>query len=158
LRHPAAVSSLDELSTGSFQAVLDDPDQVKDSKKILFCSGKIYYELWARHKELDIADIAVLRLEQFYPFPEKRLKSIVSQYSKAKHWCWVQEEPQNMGGWQFIKPRLEKIIKRTLRYIGRSSASSPATGFPAIFRQEQNLIIEKAVGPAAGHREQAEVS
>jgi 2-oxoglutarate dehydrogenase E1 component len=63
-----------------------------------------------------------------------------------------------MGGWQFIKPRLEKLIKRTLRYIGRSTASSPATGFPAIYRQEQSLILEKAVGPAAGHREQPEVS
>jgi len=158
LRHPAAVSSLDELSTGSFQPVLDDPDEVREAKKILFCSGKIYYELWARRKELDIADIAILRLEQFYPFPDQRLKTIVSQYSKAKHWCWVQEEPQNMGGWQFIKPRLEKIIKRTLRYIGIESASSPATGFPSIFRQEQNSIIEKAVGPAGGHLEQAEVS
>jgi len=157
LRHPAAVSSLEELSAGSFQSVLADPDGVKDSKKILFCSGKIYYELYARRKELDIADIAIIRLEQFYPFPEKQLKTIVSQYSKAKHWCWVQEEPQNMGGWQFIKPRLEKIIKRTLRYIGRNAASSPATGFPAIFRQEQNQIIEKAVGPAGGQREQSEV-
>ena len=82
---------------------------------------------------------------------------IVSQYPKAKHWCWVQEEPQNMGGWQFVKPRLEKIIKRTLRYIGRRPAASPASGFPAIFRQEQNLIIEKAVGPAPNHMDQAEV-
>ena len=158
LRHPAAVSSLDELSTGSFQMVLDDSDEFQEAKKILLCSGKIYYELCARRKELEITDIAVIRLEQFYPFPDHRLKAIVSAYSKAKHWCWVQEEPQNMGGWIFIKPRLEKIIKRTLRYIGRNSASSPATGFPAIFRQEQNLILEKAVGPAPGHQEQAEVS
>jgi 2-oxoglutarate dehydrogenase E1 component len=158
LRHPAAVSSLDELSRGSFQPVIDDPDHVKEAKKILFCSGKIYYELAARRKELEIADIAILRLEQLYPVPENQLKTILSQYSKAKHWCWVQEEPQNMGGWQFIKPRLEKRIKRTLRYIGRSPASSPATGFPAIYRQEQNSIIEKAVGPARGHLEQAEVS
>jgi 2-oxoglutarate dehydrogenase E1 component len=158
LRHPAAVSSLAELSTGSFQTVLDDPDEFKEPKKILFCSGKIYYELCARRKALEITDIAIVRLEQFYPFPDERLKTVVSKYSKTKHWCWVQEEPQNMGGWQFIKPRLEKIIKRTLRYIGRNPASSPATGFPAIFRQEQNLIIEKAVGPAAGQREQAEVS
>ncbi len=158
LRHPAAVSSLDELSTGSFQTALDDPDEVKDAKKILFCSGKIYYELCARRKELEITDIAILRVEQFYPFPHERLKTAVSKYSKAKHWYWVQEEPQNMGGWQFIKPRIEKITKRTLRYIGRNTAASPATGFPTIYRQEQNLIIEKAVGPPPDHREQAEVS
>jgi len=158
LRHPAAVSSLEELSTGYFQPALDDPEQVKDAKKVLFCSGKIYYELWARRKELDIADIAIFRLEQFYPFPAQQLKTIIGQYPKVNHWCWVQEEPQNMGGWQFVKPRIEKIIKRTLRYIGRSPAASPASGFPAIFRKEQNLIVEKAVGPAPGHQDQAEVS
>jgi 2-oxoglutarate dehydrogenase E1 component len=158
LRHPAAVSTLDDLSNGSFQSVLDDPEQLKAAKKVLFCSGKIYYELHARRSELEITDIAIVRLEQFYPFPAQRLKTAVSQFSKAKHWCWVQEEPQNMGGWQFVKPRLEKILKRTLRYIGRQSAASPATGFPAIFRLEQNQIIEKAVGPAADQRERAEVS
>jgi 2-oxoglutarate dehydrogenase E1 component len=155
LRHPAAVSGTEELSKGFFETVLDDPEEFQDARKVLFCSGKIYYELSARRKELETTDIAIVRLEQFYPFPGERLKTVVNQYSKAKHWCWVQEEPQNMGGWQFIKPRLEKLIKRTLRYIGRNTASSPATGFPAIYRQEQSLIVEKAVGPA-GHREQPE--
>ena len=158
LRHPAAISTLDDLSRGSFQAVLDDPADIEEPKKILFCSGKIYYELYARRNELGIADIAIARVEQFYPFPHKQLKTVVAKYSQAKHWYWVQEEPQNMGAWLFIKSRLEKIIKRTLRYIGRNTASSPATGFPSIFRQEQNLIIEKAVGPAPDRREQAEVS
>ena len=158
LRHPAAISGLEELSEGSFETIMDDPEEFQDVRKVLFCSGKIYYELCARRKELEITDIAIVRLEQFYPFPGERLKTAINQYPKSKHWCWVQEEPQNMGGWQFIKPRLEKLIKRKLRYIGRNTASSPATGFPAIYRQEQNLIVEKAVGPAAGHREQPEVS
>ncbi|MCP4622271.1 MAG: 2-oxoglutarate dehydrogenase E1 component [bacterium] len=158
LRHPAATSSLEELSEGSFETIMDDPEEFQDVRKVLICSGKIYYELCARRKELEITDIAIVRLEQFYPFPGERLKTAVNQYPKTKHWCWVQEEPRNMGGWQFIKPRLEKLIKRKLGYVGRSTASSPATGFPAIYRQEQSLIVENAVGPAAGHREQPEVS
>jgi 2-oxoglutarate dehydrogenase E1 component len=158
LRHPAAISRLEELSEGFFETVMDDPEEFQDARKVLFCSGKIYYELCARRKELEISDIAIVRLEQFYPFPGERLKTVVKQYPKTKHWCWVQEEPQNMGGWQFIKPRLEKLIRRKLRYIGRNTASSPATGFPAIYRQEQSLIVEKAVGPAAGQSEQPEVS
>jgi 2-oxoglutarate dehydrogenase E1 component len=158
LRHPAAISSLEDLSEGSFEAILEDQDEIRNPQKVLFCSGKIYYELCERRKELEITDIAIVRVEQFYPFPRERIKDVVSMYSRAKHWCWVQEEPQNMGGWHFIKPRIEKLIKRTLRYIGRNTASSPATGFPAIFRQEQSLIVEKAVGPALGHQEQPEVS
>jgi 2-oxoglutarate dehydrogenase E1 component len=158
LRHPAAVSSLDELSMGSFQTVLDDPSQVVEPKKILFCSGKIYYELSARRKELGTTDIVIVRVEQFYPFAQEQFKTLVGKYSAIKHWYWVQEEPRNMGGWQFIRPRLEGLSRHTLRYIGRNPAASPATGFPAIYRQEQNLIIEKAVGPAPGRKEQATVS
>ena len=158
LRLPAAVSSLDELSTGSFQTVLDDPDEVNEPKKILFCSGKIYYELSARCRDLENTDIAIVRIEQFFPFPHDQLNTVVKKYPRAKNWYWVQEEPENMGGWQFIKPRLENITKQTLKYIGRKAASSPATGFPAIFKQEQNQIIEQAVGPVAGQREQAAVS
>ncbi len=158
LRLPAAISSLSDLSDGFFETVVDDPDDVIEPKKILFCSGKIYYELSARRRELDLTDIAIVRVEQFYPFPDEKLKAVIQKYATAKHWYWVQEEPQNMGGWQFVKPRLEKLIKRTLRYIGRNAASSPATGFPAIFRQEQNQITNKAVGPPPDPREQAEVS
>jgi 2-oxoglutarate dehydrogenase E1 component len=158
LRHPAAISTLDELAGGSFQTVLDDPNGVKNPETILFCSGKIYYELSARRRELERTDIVIVRLEQFYPFPEDQLKTVLKKYSRLKNWYWVQEEPENMGGWQFIKPRLESVTQRTLTYIGRKPASSPATGFPAIFKQEQNRIIEKAVGRAVGKRGQAEVS
>jgi 2-oxoglutarate dehydrogenase E1 component len=158
LRHPAAISTLDELAGDSFQAVLDDPNGVKNPKTILFCSGKIYYELSARRRDLDSSNVVIVRVEQFYPFPEDQLKRVVKKYSRSKNWCWVQEEPENMGGWQFIKPRLESLTKQTLTYIGREPACSPATGFPAIFKQEQNRIIRKAVGRAAGKREPTEVS
>jgi len=158
LRHPAAISSLDDLAGGSFQTVLDDPNGIKNPKTILFCSGKIYYELAARRRDLENSDVGIVRIEQLYPFSQDQLNTVVENYSRSKNWCWVQEEPENMGGWQFIKPRLESISKRTLRYIGRKPSASPATGFPAIYKQEQNQIIEKAVGHAAGKRRPSEVS
>ena len=102
-------------------------------------------------------DIAIIRLEQLHPFPDKQLNKILNKYSEAEI-IWVQEEPENMGGWQFIKPRLESLTKQPLTYVGREPAASPATGFPAIFKQEQNWIIEKAVGRAGGKRQPSEVS
>jgi 2-oxoglutarate dehydrogenase E1 component len=158
LRHPSAVSILDDLAEGYFQTVLDDPNGVRDPKTVLMCSGKICYELFNRRKELEISNIAIIRLEQFYPFPLEQLKKVIAKYSRANHWYWVQEEPANMGGWQFVKPRLEDITQKTVRYVGRAEASSPATGFPKKFIQEQNKIIEEAVGPPAGRRGQAAVS
>jgi len=158
LRLPAAVSTIDELAQSSFQTVIEDTSAIKDPHTVLLCSGKIYYELAARRNDLESADIAILRLEQIYPWPRDQLKKAAKKYSRARQWCWVQEEPENMGGWQFIRPRLEEIIKQPLLYIGREAASSPATGFPVIFRQEQNEIIEKAVGPPSGSQQQAEAS
>jgi len=158
LRLPAAVSTIDELAQSSFQTLIEDANAIKDPHTVLLCSGKIYYELAARRNDLEIADIAILRLEQIYPWPRDQLKKVAKKYSRARRWCWVQEEPENMGGWQFIRQRLEEVIKQPLLYIGREAASSPATGFPVIFRQEQNKIIEKAVGPPSGSQQQAEVS
>jgi 2-oxoglutarate dehydrogenase E1 component len=100
-----------------------------------------------RRQELNLNDIVIVRLEQFYPFPQDQLKKILAQYSMAKQWFWVQEEPQNMGGWQFIRSRLEAIIGKPLMYIGRKEASSPATGFPAIHKLEQAAIVDQAIGP-----------
>jgi 2-oxoglutarate dehydrogenase E1 component len=158
LRLPAAVSTLDELARGSYNALLDDTRAIKDPHTVLLCSGKIYYELAARRQALESADIAILRMEQIYPFPRDPLKKAAKKYAGARQWCWVQEEPENMGGWQFIRPRVEEVIKQSIAYIGRKAASSPATGFPVIYRQEQNDIINKAVGPPADGQQQAEVS
>ncbi|MGD9301646.1 MAG: 2-oxoglutarate dehydrogenase E1 component [Desulfobacterales bacterium] len=157
LRLPAAVSTLDELVQNHFQTVIDDTSVIKDPQTVLICSGKIYFELAARRKDLERADLAILRLEQIYPFPGDQLQKAAKKYSHARRWCWVQEEPENMGGWQFIRPRLEAMIQQSLVYIGREAASSPATGFPMIYRREQNAIIEKAVGPVKGRQLQGEV-
>ena len=151
LRHPLAVSTLEELAGGTFEPVLDDPDAVDDVKAILFCSGKIFYELLARRRQLEIPNVALVRLEQFYPFAGEPVRALLKKYSRAATCCWVQEEPENMGGWQFIKSRLEALVARPVGYIGRKAAGSPATGFASLFEQEQNRIITEALGAPAAH-------
>ncbi len=149
LRHPLAVSDLVELASGHFQEVLDDTVKLNKPRRVLICSGKIYYELFMRRQQLNADDIAIVRLEQFYPFPKKQLQKTLARYREAEQWFWVQEEPQNMGGWQFVRPYLDAITNEPLSYIGRNEASSPATGFPAIYKLEQAAIVDQAVGPPA---------
>ncbi len=152
LRHPLAVSELADLTAGSFQEVIDDPDKLKNPRRILFCSGKIYYELLLRRRELKKQNSVIVRLEQFYPFPEEQLGKVIAKYPKVREFFWVQEEPANMGAWFFIRPRFAKILGKHVQYIGRKAAASPATGFPHIYRQEQAAIIEQAVGPPASEQ------
>jgi len=149
LRHRLAISDLADLTSGSFKEVLDDPDKSKKTKRILFCSGKIFYELLQRRRDLKKLDIAIVRLEQFYPFPEEQLTALIKKYRQARQYLWVQEEPENMGAWFFIRPRLEKVLGKPIEYIGRKAAASPATGFPNVYKEKQAAIVDEAVGPAA---------
>jgi 2-oxoglutarate dehydrogenase E1 component len=156
LRHPLAVSDLKEMAAGSFKEVLEDPDPIQSIRRILFCSGKIFYELLQKRRTIKKSDTGIVRLEQFYPFPEIQLKAAIQKYKRARQFIWVQEEPENMGAWQFVRYRMEKLFGRSPAYIGRPEAASPATGFPAIFKQEQSRIIEIAVGPATGGKQPSE--
>ena len=149
LRHPLAVSKIEDLAADHFQPVLDDPDGSKQAKTILICSGKIFYELLQNRNELEKTDVAIVRLEQLYPFPESQLKTILQIYRQAKKWFWVQEEPQNMGGWQFVQPRLNAASGKSFKYIGRKASSSPASGFPGLAKLEQQAIVAQALGPPA---------
>jgi 2-oxoglutarate dehydrogenase E1 component len=149
LRHPLAVSKIEDLAADHFQPVLDDPGSSNHAKTILVCSGKIFYELLQSRNELDKTDVAIVRLEQFYPFPESRLKMIFQKYGQAKKWFWVQEEPQNMGGWQFVQPRIDAASGKSFSYIGRKASSSPASGFPGLAKLEQQAIVAQALGPPA---------
>jgi 2-oxoglutarate dehydrogenase E1 component len=149
LRHPLAISKTDDLSAGHFQPVLDDPDGSKKATTVLVCNGKIFYELFQSRKELKKTDIAIVRLEQLYPFPESPIKKVVQKYGQAKKWFWVQEEPQNMGGWQFVQPYLQSASCKSFAYIGRKASPSPATGFPSLGRMEQQAIIAQAMKPPA---------
>ena len=152
LRHPQAVSKATDFTTGCFREVLDDASGFQTARTVILCSGKIYYQLCAHRDKIVKEDTAILRMEQFYPFPAQQLEKIISTYKKATQWIWVQEEPENMGGWQFVRHRLEKCIKNELVYVGRAASASPATGFPAIYRREQAAISDAAFGPVGADR------
>jgi 2-oxoglutarate dehydrogenase complex dehydrogenase (E1) component-like enzyme len=156
LRHPLAVSRLNDLSDGPFQAVLDDPDMPEAPKNVIFCSGKIFYELYKRRHDLGNSHTAIVRLEQFYPVPETQIKKTMERYDGIKNWYWVQEEPENMGGWHFIRPYLSDISRNSIAYIGRKASSSPAPGFHSIYKQEQEAIIEQAIGPLTAVNDKAD--
>lgn len=147
LRHPMAVSGLKEMTDGRFSPILDDADAAVSAKKVIFCSGKIYYQLIARRQQINASGIAIVRLEQLYPFAEKAVRAVIGRYKKATSWTWVQEEPENMGAWQFIQPRLSALLKKPLAYVGRNASASPATGFPKIYKMEQDGIVDRAIGP-----------
>jgi 2-oxoglutarate dehydrogenase E1 component len=144
LRNPLAVSCITDMTSGGFQEVLDETEQTEPIQIMIFCSGKIYYELVQKRDALQRPDVVIVRIEQYYPFPEYRLREVVQRYPQAGSWKWVQEEPENMGAWWFVRPLLEGILDRPLHYVGRQSASSPATGFPKIYRRDQAGILEKA--------------
>jgi len=146
LRHPQAVSRLAELATGGFTPVLDDAKSFARAGRVLVCSGKIYYELAQRRAALKVNHTAIVRVEQLHPFPDKAIGALVKRFGTKAQWFWVQDEPQNMGAWDFVRPRLEAISGRPLVYIGRPASSSPATGFPALFKRQQEAIVAEAVG------------
>ena len=140
LRHPKCVSALEELSKGSFQEIIVDNDVAKNARKVLFCSGKIYYDLLAYREENNINDVAIIRIEQLYPLPEWLLADVFKQYQGAD-FAWVQEEPMNQGAWLHLH-RYEFPVK--LGYYGRRSSASPATGFKKVHDREQAEIVANA--------------
>ena len=144
LRHPVVVSDIQDLSNGFFREVLDDPHKVKKPRRVLFCSGKIYYELIQKQEALSVSDTVIIRIEQFYPFPQALLKKLIQKYSTAKHYRWIQEEPENMGAWNFLRNRLESLLPKPLEFAGREASASTATGFPNLYRQQQAAILDSA--------------
>jgi len=138
------LSPVEDFTTGRFQEVIDDTLPAADRvKRVILCSGKVYYDLLAKRIALGIDDVAILRLEQFYPWPLDVLKAILTKYRRANEWKWVQEESQNMGGWSFVEPRL-RAMGFSFEYIGRDSSASPATGSHSIHHHEQEELVEKA--------------
>ena len=152
LRHKQAVSPVDHLTVGHFRDVLDDPAAPDRARRVLLCSGKIYYDLIARRAEVGSQrEVAVVRLEQLYPWPADELKSVLDRYRSAREWVWVQEESQNMGAWTFVAPRLRDILGAEVPYVGRDASASPATGSKAVHDREQAEVVEAAVGAAVPH-------
>jgi 2-oxoglutarate decarboxylase len=148
LRLPAAVSTIADLTNGGFQPVIDDAG-VKDKakvKRLILCSGKVFYDLQTAREKSDDEQIAIVRLEQFYPFPATKLKEIFSSYPNAKQLIWCQEEPMNMGGWTFVAPRLTGLLGNAVpRYVGRAASASPATGNYHIHESEQKQLVDGAL-------------
>jgi 2-oxoglutarate dehydrogenase E1 component len=148
LRHPAAVSRLEEFSTGSFQEILDDPRWAQATERparLIVCSGKVYYDLCDYRDKNGRKDTAIVRIEQLYPLHAERLAEIARRYGDAQL-IWCQEESQNMGAWTWIAPQLETIFGRKAAYVGRDASSSPAVGSLALHRLELAALLKDAFG------------
>ncbi len=115
-------------------------------ERVLLCSGKIYYDLVAERARREPLGPAILRLEQFYPFPFEQVKQVAGRWQAAGDWFWVQEEPENMGGWNFIGGSLREATGREIRYLGRRPAASPAAGYHSLHKSEQATIVAAALG------------
>lgn len=155
LREPLCVSPLPDFAKGRFHEVLDDatlPRRQK-SKKIVACSGKIYYDLLKARAESDhVANIPIVRLEQLYPFPSARVQELLDTYPELNEIVWAQEEPQNMGAWNFVRGRLLEVLSphQKLSYVGRKNSGTPAEGSMKAHEAEQKRILQDALGRAAG--------
>lgn len=144
LRHPDCVSPLMDLATGSFHEILDDPTLPKKAKRIIFCSGRIFYEINTMRAKTKTDDMAIIRIEQLYPLHIEKIKALLKNYSAANEYFWVQEEPQNMGAWNFVLPYLTDLLphQTKLNYVGRQRCASPAAGSYALHKKEHAAIMD----------------
>jgi 2-oxoglutarate dehydrogenase E1 component len=157
LRHKEAVSTMEELANGKFQTVIGDVDKpvAKYVRRVIVCSGKVYYDLLAHRREQKIADIAVIRLEQQYPFPHADFTAAVAEYPNATEVVWCQEEPQNQSAWYRLRAYLRADIaeRQVLAYAGRPISASPAVGYMSKHLQQQKQVVEDAFAAELGSGE-----
>jgi len=156
LRHKMCTSTLDDLAAGYYRRVLPEIDPIDPVKvnHIVLCYGKIYYELLEKRRLDKRDDIAIIRLEQMYPFPGTDLNKVLECYTNTDRLVWVQEEPKNQGCWDFAKPRIPAMLKRKWRlfYVGRESSSAPAVGSAKLHALQQRELVEKAINFKAKNR------
>lgn len=149
LRHPLATSGLDELANSKFHKVLSEIDKIEARKvdRVILCSGKVYYDLLEERRKQKLDSVAILRIEQLYPFPEDECVEALAVYSNAKDIVWCQEEPENQGAWPSMMPELSAVMRhgQMLRYVGRPSAASPAVGYHSVHEKEQHELVTKAL-------------
>ena len=150
LRHKLATSSLEELANGEFQNVIGDSIDPAKARRVVLCSGKVYYHLLEERQERGIDDIALIRLEQLYPFPDAELEEILRPYSNIEDIVWCQEEPMNQGAWYSSQHHMRHIIQRLkpelhLGYVGRESSAAPASGYMSVHLEEQKQFINQAL-------------
>ena len=150
LRHKLATSSLEELANGEFQNVIGDSIDPAKARRVVLCSGKVYYHLLEERVERGIDDIALIRLEQLYPFPDAELEEILRPYSNIEDIIWCQEEPMNQGAWYSSQHHMRHVIQRLmpqlhLSYVGRESSAAPASGYMSVHLEEQKQFIDQAL-------------
>jgi 2-oxoglutarate dehydrogenase E1 component len=156
LRHKQCVSTPEEMARGSFMNVLDDPQPAKETKRLLLCTGKVYYDLAQRREELGDKHTTIVRVEQLYPFDSAAFSQVVKPYLEAADVVWVQEESENRGAWWSIRDRIQASIgKKTLRYAGRPASPSPATGSFRQHREELDRFLSEAFGTTSNTGEKA---
>ena len=144
LRSPAAVSSFNELTGSSFRTVIGDTYDPSRVRKVVFCTGKVYYDLAAARDAKKLEDIALVRIEELYPFPEQPIIDVLARYSSGVELIWCQEEPRNMGAWRFMFGYF-KGLNRVIHYAGRIKNASPAAGSAKRHAEEQKRLIEDAL-------------
>jgi 2-oxoglutarate dehydrogenase E1 component len=149
LRQPQAVSKLEDMGEGSaFSEILDDEALLAEPRRVtrlIFCSGKVYYDLCEFRKKNSIKSAAIIRIEQLHPLNTERILEIAARYPNAKKkWIWCQEEPENMGAWSFVQDRLNELTNHVVRRASRERSSSPAAGSKAIHHHEQEMLVEAA--------------
>lgn len=149
LRHPLAVSSIEELAEGVFHNVIDEIDDIDPSKvkRVVMCSGKVYYDLLEQRRKNEQTDVAIIRIEQLYPFPHEELAKVVSKLNHVKDWVWCQEEPQNQGAWYCSQHHFWSSlpVPATLTYAGRKASASPAVGYISVHNQQQKDLVDDAL-------------
>ena len=148
LRSPDAKSPKEKFLTGKFEEILDDETVVnkKTVSKIILTSGKVYYDLIKYRDKEKIGKTAIIRIEQFYPFKKDTLQIFLASYPKAEKIIWVQEEPKNMGAWNFLAPRLDKLLSanQTLKCVSRPEGASPGVGSAKVSAQQQKTLVSEA--------------
>jgi 2-oxoglutarate dehydrogenase E1 component len=154
LRHPMVASTPRELAEGAFQRVIDDDQAAARAtriRRVVLCSGKVYVDLAGSEQRQASPDVALVRVEQIYPFPADALQAVLKKYSKLRDVCWVQEEPENMGAWEFARPLVEQVIdgRCPLRYVGRARNSSPSEGSAAWHQLNQRAVVAQAFEQSA---------
>ncbi|WP_338592780.1 2-oxoglutarate dehydrogenase E1 component [Shewanella khirikhana] len=149
LRHPLAVSSLEELANGTFQNVIGEIDSLdpKGVNRVVFCSGKVYFELLERRRKENLTNVAIIRVEQLYPFPAEEMAAILADYQHVNDFVWCQEEPQNQGAWYCSQHHFWAAIPKgaTLTYAGREAAAAPACGYPELHAHQQESLVVDAL-------------
>ena len=159
LRKKEASSPLSELASGGFQVIIPEVEKIapKKVKRVIFCAGKVYYDIASERAKRGVDDVAIVRIEQLYPFPHEEFKAQIDLYANAKSVVWCQEEPGNQGAWHRIQHYLLRHMRadQELAYAGRPSSASPAVGYLQLHNEQQKALVDAALNVDAGTRKQA---